>query len=335
MSYVTQTVLYSRIVRLDTGDGRIGYGEIISDPGLDLPKIRSLEDLVLNQMGAMSLENLPTLLTQLRSSDIHLLGLVFALETAYLDLMSRHNGVPLYTLLGGRQCGDVVDYLSISCGAPEAMADRIRFNGGEREVIQIKLNGKVMNTDIARIDACMSVLRPGQTVLIDFNGALSLNAAGSVISHYSDNRIMWEEPCASYEENRALVDSTGSRLLFDQCIKSLKDFARACNDGAMAGVCIKPMSLGGLSVARAARDMCADAGIAVRIDGLWCGAVSAASILHLAVGMPRELLIAGCDLREPLVLEEDWGGVISKPGGRIAPMVCPGHGVTPPRAFWQ
>ncbi len=335
MSYVTQKVLYSRIIQLNTRDGRVGYGEIGSDPGLNLSNIRALENLALSEMEDVSLENLPTYLSQLRSRDVPLSGLAFALETAYLDLMSRHNGVPLYSLLGGKQCGDVVDYLSVSCGAPALMAERIRSDGSEREVVQIKLDGKEMDTDIARIDASMSVLQPGQTMLIDFNGALSPNAARVIISHYSDNRIIWEEPCFSYEENRALANSTGACLLFDQCIKSLDDFARACGEGTMAGVCIKPMSLGGLGIAQAARDMCADSGISVRIDGLWCGAVSTASILHLAVGMSPELLIAGCDLREPLDLKEDWGGVVSRRGGRIAPMDKPGHGVTPPLALWQ
>ena len=335
MSYVMQEVLYSRIVRLDTTNGRAGYGEIISDPGLNLSKIRALENLALSEIGAVSLENLPIYISQLLSREVPLSGLAFALETAYLDLISRHNGVPLYSLLGGRQCNDVVDYLSVSCDTPTCMADRIRSGGGEREIIQIKLDGKNMDMDIARIDACLSVLQSGQTMLIDFNGALAMDAARVIISHYSDDRIIWEEPCISYEKNRALVERTGARLLFDQCIKSLDDFTRACVEGAMAGVCIKPMSLGGLGLAKTARDMCADSGIPVRIDGLWCGAVSTASILHLAVGMPPELLIAGCDLREPLDHSEGWGGIVSRPGGRIAPMDKPGHGVTPPLTLWQ
>jgi L-alanine-DL-glutamate epimerase-like enolase superfamily enzyme len=335
MSYVTQKVLYSRILRLDTDDGRVGYGEIISDPGLNLPEIRALEDVALKALEMASLEKLPAHIPRLRSLDVRLPGLAFALETAYLDLISRHNGLPLHALLGGQQCNDVVDYLSISCAEPDVMAERVQLDGHEREVIQIKLDGKDMHMDMARIDASMSALQPSQTMLIDFNGALAPATARAMISQYSDKRIMWEEPCYSYEENRALVDSTGARLLFDQCIKSLNDFARACEEGAMAGVCIKPMSLGGLAIARAARDMCADSGIAVRIDGLWCGPVAAASILHLAVGMPAKLLIAGCDLREPLVLEEDWGGMVTKPGGRIAPTDKPGHGVTPPMMLWR
>ena len=72
MSYVTQKVLYSRIIQLNTRDGRVGYGEIISDPGLNLSNIRALEDLALSEMEDVPLENLPLFLSQLRSRDVPL-----------------------------------------------------------------------------------------------------------------------------------------------------------------------------------------------------------------------------------------------------------------------
>ncbi|MCK5920902.1 MAG: mandelate racemase/muconate lactonizing enzyme family protein, partial [Methylococcales bacterium] len=281
-----------------------------------------------------SLETMPAQIHQLRSQDTRFAGLAFALETAYLDLLSRHNGIPLYNLLGGRQAKDVADYLSVSCGEPADMAERV-VAGRRFSVIQIKLDGKDMDVNLKRIDAAMCKLQAHQTMLVDFNGALSVEQARAYISAYSDDRIMWEEPCASYEDNREVVDKTNARVLFDQCLKSLKFFAQACGEGAMAGACIKPMSLGGLSIAQAARDMCADSGISVRIDGLWCGPIATSSILHLAVGMPTALLIAGCDLREPLELAEDWGGIVRSGEGRIAPVQTPGHGVVPPASLWR
>ena len=335
MSYVTQRVLHSRIIQLDAGDGRVGVGEIISDPGLNLADIRVLEDSALNTMVAVSLENIPARIHQLRLRDIRFAGLTFALETAYLDLLSRQNGIPLYSLLGGRLADGVADYLSILCGQPADMARRVQLAGQEYEVIQIKLDGKNMEVNLKRIDAALGQLQARQTILIDFNGALSVAQASAYIAVYSDDRIMWEEPCASYEDNREVVDKTNARVLFDQCLKSLKFFAQACGEGAMAGACIKPMSLGGLSIAQAARDMCADSGISVRIDGLWCGPIATSSILHLAVGMPTALLIAGCDLREPLELAEDWGGIVRSGEGRIAPVQTPGHGVVPPASLWR
>lgn len=335
MSYVTQHVLYSRIIQLDAGDGRVGLGEIISDPGLNLVDIRALEDSVLDMMVAVSLANMPAQINQLRLRDARFAGLAFALETAYLDLLSRQNGIPLYSLLGGRQAEDVADYLSISCGEPAHMGSLVKLAGREYKVIQIKLDGKDMDVNLTRIDAAMSQLQVHQTMLIDFNGALSIEQASAYISTYSDRRVMWEEPCASYAENRELVDKTGARVLFDQCLKSLKVFALACGEGAMAGACIKPMSLGGLSIAQAAREMCADSGISVRIDGLWCGPIAMTSILHLAIGMPADQLIAGCDLCEPLELVDDWGGIVRGGRGRIAPIQMPGHGVVPPASLWH
>ncbi len=335
MSYVTQTVLRSRIIRLDAGDGRYGYGEFISDPGLDGKEVGALEDAALAELTDLVLEDLPVLTRRLRAQDQKLNGMTFGLETAYFDLLARANDVQLCALFGGRMCQDVPDYLSLSCGEPAVMAARIQADGGSREVIQIKLDGKDMDTDISRIDAVLAVLQPNQTVLVDFNGALSPSSARTVFAQYSDSRIMWEEPCYTYEENRDLADATGARLLFDQCLKSLSHITRACGDAVMTAACIKPDMLGGLGVAQVARDVCTASGIAVRVDGLWCGSVATSAILHLAVGTPPDLLIAGCDLREPLVLDEDWGGIRRTPGDRIAPADGPGHGVIPPATMWM
>lgn len=335
MSYVTQTVLRTRLIRLDAGDGRVGYGESVSDPGFDASEVAALEGSALAGIVDMTLDDVPALTRRLKASDDRLSGLAFGLETAYFDLLTRADNNPLHALLGGRKCDDVPDYLSLSCGEPEVMAARIRSDGSRREVIQIKLDGRDMDTDVSRIGAVMAVLLPHQTLLVDFNGALSPDAARTMFAEYSDSRIMWEEPCPSYEENRDLVDTTGAQVLFDQCLKSPAVFTRACADGAMKAACIKPAMLGGLDVARVARDTCTDSGIAVRVDGLWCGPVATAATLHLAVGTPPDLLIAGCDLREPLVLDEDWGGIIRTSGDRIAPADEPGHGVVPPANLWQ
>ena len=67
----------------------------------------------------------------------------------------------------------------------------------------------------------------------------------------------------------------------------------------------------------------------MRIDGPWCGHIATAANLHLACGAPANLLIAGCDLRQPLMLDEGWGGTRHFPGHRIAPLDEPGHGVNP------
>ena len=329
MSHVTQTVLQARTFRLETMDGRAGYGEFVGYPALDPAEVVSLENNALADLKAMSLEDIPAFATSLRTTSRHLRGMAFGLETAHQDLIARSADVPLHALLGGRRCDAVPDYLSLSCGDPETMANRIVAEGLNREVIQVKLDGKSVRDDRERIDAVMAVMGPHHLALIDFNGALDVSTADEILRAYADDRIMWEEPCRTYEDNHEVARKTGARLLFDQCLNTLDDFARAATEGGVAAACIKPALFGGLSVARAARDICLEAGIAVRIDGPWCGPVATATALHLAVGAPPEMLISGCDLCEPFEGSGRWGHLIRLPSGRIAPLEAAGHGVDP------
>ncbi len=77
--------------------------------------------------------------------------------------------------------------------------------------------------------------------------------------------------------------------------------------------------IGGLNLAREVRDLCISTGIKMRIDGPWCGDIASVAITSLALGPPEDLLIADCDLREPLAIETDLNGVVTAGPARIAP----------------
>lgn len=332
MSYVTQTVLYSRILKIKRDDGVVGYGELISDPALDLKTIFALEDALLKQFDNLEFRDILSFATKIRAMDNRYSSISFALETAYFDLLTKSANVPMYSIFGGKMAPSIPDYLSISCGLPEKMAKDLKEKGESRKVIQIKLDGKDVDVDLARIDAIMPLLLTNQTLLVDFNGALSVETARIFISHYNDSRIVWEEPCFYYEENFELANKTGNKILFDQCLKSLSVISQACSEGVAAGACIKPMCLGSLSLAQSARDICINSDIPVRIDGLWCGPIANSAIVHLAISTPPSLLLSGCDLCEPLLLNDNWGGII-KENGNIKVTDSSGHGVIPPKNF--
>ncbi len=327
MSHVTQEVLAARILRIETESGHVGHGEIVRSSVQDPIKASTLEDTVIADIEGQELEALPGLARVSRLRDARLRGFAFGLETAYFDLVTRLADCPLYALLGGRLTDDVPDYLSLSADEGEAMVGRVQRDAADREVIQIKLGIYGVEEDIERIRQVLDVLGPSQTLLADFNGALDVPTASTTIQQIEDPRLTWEEPCNTYEENRDVVRATGIPVMLDQCLKTLDLYAAACADQVAGAVCIKPALLGGLSLGVAARDLSIDAGIPVRIDGPWCGDIATAATLHLAVGTPPELLVSGCDLRAPLALEEDWGGVKHTRPGRIAPVDAPGHGV--------
>jgi L-alanine-DL-glutamate epimerase-like enolase superfamily enzyme len=329
MSHVVQTQLNIRVLRLETEDGGIGWGEIIRKGRFD-DEAPSREDAILDELAGKPVSSIPVVLAALRKDSDALRGLAFGLDTAFLDWAARKAGVPLYSLLGGKVNNAVPGYYSLSGGGDaDAVAATLTAEAKGWAVVQIKLGVGNRDADIALVEASIRSLSAQQLILADFNGALDVETALSVIAEFDDGRIVWEEPCCTIDENSEVAARCGKPVMFDQCLTDLAAIVRVALAGLAHSVAVKPAFLGGLEVARVARDICIEAGMPLRIDGPWCGHIATAANLHLACGAPTDLLIAGCDLRQPLILEEDWGGIRHLPGRRLAPFDEPGHGVNP------
>ena len=140
--------------------------------------------------------------------------------------------------------------------------------------------------------------------------------------------MIWEEPCTTYDENVSVAEETGCDIMLDQCVGDSELAIRAIDESVAKYVCIKPVPLGGLSIARKIRDHAIEAGMKVRIDGPWCGDIASAATLHLAAGTPEHLLICGCDLREPVAMPFNLNGVRSMGNNMIAPPQGSGLSIT-------
>ena len=213
--------------------------------------------------------------------------------------------MPVSDLLGGRLGEGVDDYFSISESTIEKIRKRLAIAGSERKVIQLKLGIGSPGDDAEQVSAALSNMADWQILLADANGGWSVDTACEIISCFNDPRIVWEEACSTYDENTEVARRTGQPVMVDQCVKEAGRARKAVDDQLVSSLCIKPAFLGGLTVARNIRDYCVTKGMKMRIDGPWCGDIATAAILHLALGAPPDLLIAGCDLREPLVRSEE------------------------------
>lgn len=331
MSHVTQITLHDRIIRLTTENGQTGIGEIVRKPAFDPVEISALEDDRLPALSGLDLADLPVLLDQWRREGLKLSGLVFGIETAFFDLIGCTSELPLSSLLGGSKTGDVPEYFSLSCDTPDTMAETLARIGMEHRVIQVKLGIGGTSLDRDRIHAVLDTMTSEQIMLADFNGALTPEEAISSLKDIRDPRVIWEEPCKTLEENMQTARDLGHPVMFDQCMDSIGAFLRALEDGSAHSLVIKPAFLGGLSVARTARDLCAAAGMKMRIDGPWSGQIAATAALHLALGAPEDLLIASANLVGPLETPRDM--IIDTAPGRIMPAQGAGLGPIPDDLF--
>lgn len=330
MSHVTQNAAYGRLLCVHTADGRKGLGEIVFAPSL-LPESRQQrivdEQDYLPGLIGQDVEALADLAKQFQGRGKAWCGVAFGLETACFELQAQRKHQSIADLLGGPLIDAVDDYFSISERDVERIRERLAVAGPDRAVIQLKLGIGSIETDAAHITAALDSMTESQTLMADANGGWSVREACEIIVGFDDPRVMWEEPCSAYEDNIVVARRSGQPVMVDQCVGNLETAIRAAKEHVAAAICIKPAFLGGLIAARQVRDLCAEAGVRMRSDGPWCGDIATAAILHVAVGAPPDLLIAGCDLREPLVIEPALNGVASQGHARIAPPPGPGLGI--------
>lgn len=331
MSYIHLTRHQGRLVRLMLADGRSGLGEIARPLRVDAEQAIGAEDTCAAALIGQPLSAVPSLAADWRAEGQQLYGFVTALETAFFDLVGRAAGVPVSSLLGGPVRRDLPEYFALSSGAPEEMAAAVQAGAAGFPVIQAKLGIDDLETDMRRVEAVLAAMGPDQLLMGDFNEALAPADALAALPAILDPRLVWEEPCRGYEANLEVPRGLAQPVMFDQCLTGLPDVVRALRDGAAAVLAVKPVPLGGLTAARTARDLCAAAGVRMRIDGPWSGQIGTAAVLHLAMGAAPELLTASLDLTGPL---ETSRQMIHHPApGRVALADGPGLGPIPEGIF--
>lgn len=333
MSHVVMDCIWGRIFRVTADRGLTGWGEVVFPPSAPREEqlaLISREPEILGNLLGQPTDTLLELAQDLRKLGKSGCGFAFGLETLWYDLQARHRGVPVSALLGGAKSDAVPDYFSISERTQERLRERMEIAGPERSVFQLKLGIGSYEDDLEQVSLMLDQVSSPQIVLADANGGWEVDRACRTIAAFDDPRLVWEEPCNTYDENRIVMERTGAGLMIDQCAADPAIAARVIDDGLAHSLCIKPAFLGGLSVAQEIRDQCADAGTSMRIDGPWCGDIASAAILHLAVGASPDLLIASCDLREPVLIDLQLGGVRSYPNTTISPPEGPGLGINVP-----
>ncbi|MEM1047228.1 MAG: mandelate racemase/muconate lactonizing enzyme family protein [Pseudomonadota bacterium] len=332
-AYGRRTHLNNLLLVLESNVGLTGYGEICRKSGASPeptdPSFSRACDEALRWVLGCDPFNSAEVRAALGISDPVFSNLASAFETACYDLCAKKAGVPLWSLLGGRYQESVPVYRSISQAHPEVMAlDAATSRIKGCTVFQMKIAGEGdPELDAERIRRVMRELdREDETVLVDANGAMDVATAVDLMHRFPDPRIYWEEPCASYEANRDAARRGGGPVILDQCITGPNVCMRACRDGAVAGLGIKCTMQGGPGPARLSRDLAIAHGMKIKVDDSWSADIASAASLHLALGVPPDLLLCSVDMRSYFEDSVARSGPVSR-NYRFRPADAPGLGV--------
>ncbi len=329
----TCDVVPTTLLRVDTDAGSSGWGEVCPIPHY-LPAYAggvrpALEYLAPVLIGADPVG--PEAL--MARANAYLQGHVYAksaFDIALWDITGKVAGLPLFSLLGGRQSQDMPVYHSISCIAPDDMARIAReehATGVNQFQVKLGADGD-WQTDIARLRLVREAVGSGPLVYGDWNcGATQLDAI-RVGRAVADLDVMLEQPCATLEECAAVRAATGLPIKIDENAYDTASLLHAHALGCMDTVTLKLSKFGGLSPLRRARDLCLHLGPSMCIEDTWGSDVTTAAVLHLAAATPAARVMNACDL-SAYVSPRLAPDAPVRDNGRIAPPQGTGLGVTP------
>lgn len=324
------------VVKLDTDEGLSGWGEVCPIPHY-LPAYArgvapALEELAPVLLGANPVG--PGAITA--KMDAYLPGHVYVkspIDMALWDLTGQAAQLPLYALLGGKQANSLPLYHSITCIAPEQMAEIAKeaYATGIRQ-FQAKLGADDnWEADVARLIQVREAVGDGPIVYGDWNcGSTRLDASrvARAVRHLD---IMIEQPCATLEDCAAVRASSGLPMKLDELAHDTATLLEAHRLGIMDAVALKISKFGGVTALARARDLCLHLGAKMCIEDTWGSDITTAAALHIGASTAPSRVLNVCDLSGYVAPRLAPDGP-TRSNGRIATPEGPGLGVKPDEA---
>jgi L-alanine-DL-glutamate epimerase-like enolase superfamily enzyme len=215
-----------------------------------------------------------------------------ALDVACWDLLGRATGLPVCTLLGGRLVAEIPLYVAVPLAPADEMAafSAARIAEGIR-ALQLKLGGAPRD-DVARVRAVREAAGDEVLIVADANGGWTPRQALEAARRMADlDALLLEQPCATLPECLQIRRLTTLPMSLDEVIVDAATLAHAASAGAMEAINLKVGRAGGLTAARAMRDLAAALGIGCVIEDSWGGDLVTAAVSHLAASTPAQTLI--------------------------------------------
>jgi len=302
----------STIVRIETDDGHVGWGEQC---------VFSPSYLIAHGEGARAALSL--LAPAVLGLDPRTPEFVFdvmertmkghhyakgAIDIACWDLFGQSTNMAISDLLGGTYRTEIPLYAPISMATPvEMKEDCIKWKSKGYTRFQMKVGGDY-TTDLKRVEECLSVLDGAERVIFDANGNWTQHEAVQIVAALDGLKIYIEQPCATMEESARVKARARHPFILDESLLTTSDVLRAYEMNAMDAVMLKISRFGGISPVKKARDLAMSLGLGLTIEDSGGGAVITAAMAHLSASTPDRYFLNGF-FTGSMVKERvsDWG----------------------------
>ncbi len=292
-SHLGVECLDSTIVRIDTDEGVSGWGEACPWGSRYLPAYAAGVRSGIAEIAPAVLGGDPRCVDAVyRAMDLALPGHPYAkspIDIACWDIAARSAGLPLCDLLGGRAADRVRLHSSIPRGTPAQLLADIDLARSAGYTMHSAKIGADMTADIESMRFLSAEMAPGEDVTFDCNRSWTPAQAIAALGATRELCHVVEQPCETYEQTLLVRRAVTQPLAIDESLHTFGDMLRIAADGACEVVGLKLTRVGGLTVARRIRDVCAEAGILMNVEDTGGTRLSATAAVHLAQTLPAPL----------------------------------------------
>ena len=285
----TQTAFENVVVRIETEDGIVGFGESAPSYGLAVQGANAIAAWIDGQFGPVLLGadpfNIETLIAQAFDAADGNTDCVAPIDSALWDIMGKSLQQPVYRLLGGL-CHETIGVdFSISSAEPDEMASIAQtvHKEGYQGVV-VKVTGNSVEKSVAQVRAVRIVLPEPCTVRVDCNEGFTLEAAVRFLEGIRDLGVEFvEQPVAAGDlAGLQRCRQVGVPISVDESLNTLEDAISILRAQACDVMNIKPPKVGGLLIAKKMAAIAEAARLPVVVGGKTTFEISRAASRHFA-----------------------------------------------------
>jgi muconate cycloisomerase len=327
-----ETVTHARniLVRIEAGDGTVGWGEAASAPTMTGDTLGGLTAAVRDHLAPLLIGAdawmRPALMKRLRTVLHGNAGAHSAVEMALLDLAGQASGLPLIDLIGSALRREVAPMWLVGNATPDEDVAEAKAKAREGiRFFKLKVGVKPLDIEIATALAVREALGPDLPICADANCGFSYQAARRYLEATREAGLLFlEQPFedADLRGLAALARSTALPIGVDEGIHSLRDIEDHAAAG-VGGVSLKLIKLGGFAAALTAGALCRRLGLAINVAAKMSeSSLGAAATVHLACAVDNidwgvsltHFYLAEDLVRVPLAIHNGFVALPGKPG---------------------
>lgn len=329
-----QEVARNLLVTVELADGTRGYGEAAPFPaynGETQASSRAAVEAARALVEGADARAWRLLAAALRAAIGQAGSARCAIETALLDALTRHAGMPLYVFFGGAGHALETDMTVTTGSVEEASTAALEILRRGISVIKVKVGGGDLSLDLARVVAIHAVA-PDSPLILDGNGGMSADVALELVGalHMQNIRpALLEQPVPrdDWDGLAQLARLAGVPVAADETATSAAAVLRIAAEGAAQVVNIKLQKAGVVEALDIAA-VCRAAGLRLMIGGNVESILAMTMSAHFAAGLGGFEFV---DLDTPMFLAENpFAGGFQQAGARLdLSQITAGHGVIP------